>query len=85
MLRAGINTHRERRLIFIGVAINHQGQVEGIETISFDGKTDQASSLFSHEIDLLGRRKLRGTNQITFVFTALVIDDDNALTIADGV
>ena len=62
MLRAGINTHRESRLIFIGVAINHQREVEGIKTISFDSKTNQATSLFGHEIDLLWRRKLRSTN-----------------------
>jgi hypothetical protein len=85
MLWTCINTHRESRLIFIGVAIDHQRKIEGIETISLDGKTDQSSSLFGHEIDLLWRRKLRSTNQISFVFTAFVIDDDNALAITNGV
>jgi hypothetical protein len=85
MLWASIDAHSERCLIFIGVAVDHQGKVKGIETISFDSETDQAPSLFSHEIDLLWRRKLRGTNQISFVFAAFVIDHNNALAIPNGV
>ena len=31
MLRAGINAHRERGLIGIGVAIHHQGKIQRIQ------------------------------------------------------
>ena len=83
VFRAGINADREGCLIFIGVAMHHQGQLEGIEAFPLHGEANQAPGLGGHEIDLLRGGELGRTDQIPFVFSVFVIHHHHHLAIAD--
>ena len=84
MFNASVDAYGEGRLIGIGIAIHHEGQIEFIETVSLHGETDQASGLRCHEVDRLWCGELGRTNQVTFIFTLLVVHDDHAGSIANG-
>ena len=83
-LRAGINAHGEGGLVVVGVAGNHQGQVEGIEPLPLHGQADQPPGFGGHEIDLLRRGKLGRADQIPLVLSVLVINHHHHFAAADG-
>ena len=58
--------------------------VQLIEPGSLHGETDQAPCLGGHEIDRLRSRKLRRTDEITFIFPLFIVHDHHAGTVADG-
>ena len=70
---ASIDAHREGGLVAVGVAIHHQRQIQGIEPFTLHGQADQAPGLGGHEVDLLGRCKLRGADQVAFIFTIFIV------------
>ena len=73
VLRTRIHAHREGGLVAVGVAIHHQGQIQGVEPLALHGQADQAPGLGGHEVDLLGRCKLRGADQIAFIFPIFIV------------
>lgn len=83
MLRTSINTHCEGGLVGIGIAINHQGQIESVKALAFHGETNQTPGVGRHEVDLIGGGELGRTDQVTFVLPAFVVDDDNTLSVAN--
>ena len=83
-LRSGINADGEGGLVGVGVLAHHQRQVEGIEPLTLHGQTDQAAGFGGHEVDLLGRCKLRRTDQVAFVFSVFVVDHHHAGPIPNG-
>ena len=83
VLGAGIHADGEGRLVAVGVAVHHQGQIQLIEPLPFHGQADQAPGFGGHEIDLLRGGELSGANQIAFVFAVLVVHHHDHLAIAD--
>jgi hypothetical protein len=73
LLWASIDAHSEGGLIRICVVVHHQWQLEFIEPGAFHCDTNQAPGFCGHEIDLMRRGKLSGTDQIPFVFTIFIV------------
>ena len=69
-----IDADGEGGLIVVGIFADHQGQFESIESIARQGQTNQTPRLHSHEIDVVGRGELGGTNHVAFVFAVFIID-----------
>ena len=84
LLRTRIHAHREGGLVAVGVAIHHQGQIQGIEPLPLHGQADQSPGVGGHEVDLLGCGELGRTDQVTFVLPVLVIDHHDRFPVADG-
>ena len=83
VFNASVDAHRESGLIGIGVPINHQGQIEFIKALALHRQTNQPTRLSCHEVDGFGRCELGRADQISFIFTLLVIHDNDAGTIAN--
>ena len=83
VLGAGIDADGEGRLVAVGVAVHHQGQIQLIEPLPFHGQADQAPGFGGHEIDLLRGGELSGADQIALVFAILVIHHHDHFAIAD--
>ena len=83
VLRTRIHAHREGRLVAVGVAIHHQGQIQGVEPLALHGQADQAPGLGGHEVDLLGGSELGCADQIPFVFPIFIVHHHNRIPVAD--
>ena len=84
MLGTGVDADGEGRLVVVGVLVDHQGQLQRIESLPLHGQADEAPGLGGHEVDLMGGGELGGTDQIAFVLPVLVVHNDDAGTIANG-
>ena len=84
MFNASVNADGEGGLIGICVAIHHEREIQLIKAVSLHGETDQPSGFRGHEIDRLRGRKLRRTDEITFIFPLFIVHDHHAGTVADG-
>ena len=84
MLRSSIDADCEGRLVRIGVAVHHQRKIQSIEAITLHCQTDQPSGFSGHEIDLFGCGELGCADQVPFVLPTLIVDDNNAFTVANG-
>ena len=65
------------------VIANHQGQIQLSRTLRSDGHADQSAGFRGEEIDDLRRYFFGGDNQIAFVFTILIIHQDDHSAGAD--
>ena len=69
-----IDADGEGSLIVVGIFADHQGQFEPIEPFATQGQTNQTPRVHGHEIDVVRRGELGGTNHVAFVFAVFVID-----------
>ncbi len=69
----------ERGAVRLGVVVDHQRDVELVEPLARQGRTDHARRVAHEERDVLGCRGLGGHDQVAFVLTVLVVDDDDDL------
>ena len=83
MFNASVNADGEGCLIGIRIAIHHEREIQFIKAVSLHGETDQSPGFRGHEIDRLRGGELGRTNEISFIFTLLVIHDNDAGTIAN--
>ena len=58
-------------------------EMEFFDSLGSQGETDQPTGMFGHEIDGLGRHVLRGHDEIAFILTIFVIDEDDELPLLD--
>ena len=72
---------RESRAERAGVVTNHEWQLEMIGTILGQREADQATALFGHKIDSFRSDFFSSQDQVAFVLTVLVIDEDDHLAL----
>src|SRR5947209_17882895 len=65
------------------IVADHQGKIQLIQAFPLHGHADQTARFPGHEVDRLGRRQLSGHDQIAFVLSILVIDNDDEAAGAD--
>jgi hypothetical protein len=58
-------------------------EVQVIATFLSKWQTDQTASMAGHEVDNRGRNLFGRANEVTFIFTVLVIDDYDHLAVAN--
>ena len=78
----GVDADGEGGGQLLGVALGHLGQAELVATLAGQSQADQPAPVQGHEVDHLGRRKLRGTDEIALVLAILVIGHDDDLAVA---
>ncbi len=67
-----------------GVVLHHERQIELVAAFGGHGDADQAATESRHEVDRFRGHLVGGKDQITFVLTVLVVDDDDLLASADA-
>jgi hypothetical protein len=77
-----LDRHSERGLVPRAVVAAHQLESELFGPRLGQRETDQAATELRHEVDLLGRRHLRGDDQVALVLAVLVIDQDEHPAVA---
>ncbi|MNM47980.1 hypothetical protein D3C81_589570 [compost metagenome] len=79
----GLDADREVGLELRGIGLHHRRQTEVGGAGAGQRQAHQATAVGDHEIDVRRLDQLGGHDQITFVLTVLVIDDDDHATGAD--
>ena len=72
----GLDRYGEVRAVHRAVDSRHRRQVELPRSRFGDRHADQATTIFGHEIDRLGRDAIRGHDQIALVLAVLFVDED---------
>ena len=73
---AGLDGHREGRLVALTVGLAHHRQVQLLGALLRDRKTDQSPGMLRHEIDGFRRRHLGRNDDVSLVFPIFGIDQD---------
>ena len=76
-----IDGDRKRCLVIVCVGADHLGDLKTSDIFLGHRHADQTLALCRHEIDILGRRKLCGADEISLVFTVGIIHDENDLAV----
>ena len=87
-LHVGIDRHRERRPLWVGVPVRHEREIEFVRALGREGDADQSTAMLGHEIDVIGRDGGGGHHEVALVLSAFVVrhDDHPSLTdLLDGV
>ena len=77
-----INGHCKRSLMVICVVAHHLRQMQLLNVRLTHRHTDQSLCMHRHEVDILGCRKLRRTDQISFIFSIRVINHHDQMSLA---
>ena len=72
-----VNTHRKGRFIGVCVIVHHRREVQFRRTRRENGRTNQSTSLSRHEIDHFWADFRGGSNEITFVLTVLIVNNND--------
>ena len=80
----GVDRHRERGALHLGVVRDHQGQAQVVEPLAEHGHADHAAGVADHERHGLGRDQLRRHDEVALVLTVGVVDHDHELAALDG-
>jgi hypothetical protein len=72
-----VNAHLEIRFKAFSILAHHPFNPELLQPSGSCRHTDQSAAMFRHEIDGFWSNKLRGHDQVTFVFSIRIIHDDN--------
>ena len=70
--------YQERRVVG-----NLSSEVQIVATLLRKWQTDQTASMAGHEVDNRGRNLFGRTNEVTFIFPVLVIDDYDHFAVAN--
>jgi len=79
----GIDADSERGAVFVGILFGLLSQLELVGALSGQREADPSTRLADHEVDHLGRDKLRRANEIAFVLAILIIRNDDQLARLD--
>jgi hypothetical protein len=74
-----IDTDRECSTIFVGIDLALLSELEVVGAFPRKRETNPAARLADHEVDHLGRDKLRRADEIAFVLAILIVGDDDQL------
>ena len=77
-----INRNREGRSPNTGVAFGLIGQIQAVAIFGAHGHTEIARTNSHQEVDNLRRHFLGRADEITFIFSVLIVDQDDDLAIA---
>ena len=80
----GLDGDREGGAELGGVLLHHHGDFELFEALFRQGQTDEATTMLGHKVDGLGRSKLGSNDEVAFVLSALVVDEDDEVALAKG-
>ena len=80
----GVDRHRERGALALGVVGDHEREAQLVEARPLDRHADHAARVADHERHLLGRHGFGGHDQVALVLAVGVVDDDHDLTACDG-
>ncbi len=80
--RRRFDGHRERSGENAAVARHHLFQPEAFTVLVGQRQADQPACFASHETDRLGCAAIGGEQQVTFVFTVFIIDQQHHLALA---
>ena len=58
------------------VVLRHQREAELLDPLAGQRQANQAARVLGHEVDGLGRRPLRGNDEVALVLAILVVDQD---------
>ena len=70
--------------VALGVALDHEGQVELVAALPGEADADHARGVAHVERDLLGRGELGRHDEVALVLAILVVDHDDDLAARDG-
>src|SRR5579884_222035 len=77
-----LNRHGKSRLVAASVCSSHRLKTELVGTLFRQCEADETTAVPCHEIHSLGRRHLSRDHEVTFIFTALIIHEDEHAPIA---
>jgi hypothetical protein len=80
---ASFDRNSKRRPELAGVLADHHRNMQIIQPLSRQSKTDEASPIFRHEVDLPRRDFVSCDRQIAFVFSILVINHNDDPPLSD--
>ncbi len=72
----GFDRHGEGGLVAAAVGAGHRLEPELVGAVLAEREADQAAPVPGHEIDRVGRRHLRGNDEIALILAAFVVDQD---------
>ena len=75
-----VNGNGKSSFMIVRILFHHLGQTQLIAVITAHRHADQTLGMGCHEVDIFCGCKLCGTNDIAFVFTIRVINDQNILS-----
>ena len=64
------------------VVAAHQLQAELVDPLLGQREADQAAAVLGHEVDRVGRRHLRGDDEVALILAVLVVDEDEHPAVA---
>src|SRR4051812_29408090 len=76
-----IHANLEIGLKRFSILLDHSFNPELLKSFGNSGHTNQPSSVFGHEIDGLRRYELSSHEQIAFIFTVGIVDDNDHLSL----
>ena len=74
----------EGGLEFLGIGRHHLGKTEFLRQLARHGHADEAARIRRHKVDVFERRMFGGADDVAFIFTVFVVDNDDALALAEG-
>ena len=78
-----IHGHGECRGHVFSVDGSHQGKSQGIRPFPGKRSADQSSGMGHHEVDHVRSRPFRSANEVSLVFAAGVVGDNDHAAVAD--
>ena len=80
-----VNGYGERGLVVVGVLFDHRRQTQLVAVFAAHRHTDQTLGIGCHEVDVFCGCKLCSTDDVAFVFTIRIINDQNVFACTQGV
>ena len=74
-----VDAHREGGLVVVGVLRDHRGEAEPVAQVARHGHADEAPAVDGHEVDVVGRGEFARADEVAFVFSVLVVGDEDDL------
>jgi len=81
----GFDGHREIGYGSVIRIVHHERQLQLAAAIGGQCQANQSAPVACHEIDILGARMYSGHDQVTFVFTVLIIHQNDHTAVSDFV
>jgi hypothetical protein len=79
---ARLDRDGERGLVPRAVVARHQVEPELVDALLGHREADQPAAELRHEVDRVGRRHLRGDDEVAFILAILVVDEDEHAAVA---
>ena len=73
--RASIETVKAVSML-VRLTLRHRLQPERVDALLAEREADQPAAVARHEVDRVGRRHLRGDDEVAFILAVVVVDED---------